>query len=173
MKRDLHEHLRVLTITGLLTALTTVATLLIRIPTPTKGYVNLGDTVVNLAGWILGPWYGAFAAGVGSALADLIAGYTVYCPATLVIKALMALAAFGVFRLLSKNNHTMWARIASAIAAELVMIGGYALFEGILYSSFVTALASVAGNVVQGIFGAAASVLLYELVLRRIPHLTK
>lgn len=173
MKRDFHDHLRLLTITGVLTALTTVATLLIRIPTPTKGYVNLGDTIVNIAGWLLGPWYGAFAAGVGSALADLIAGYTVYIPATLVIKALMAIIGYFVFRTLAKDRPTIKARIASAIAAELVMIAGYALFEGVLYGSAAAALTSAAGNAVQGIFGAAASVLLYELVLRRIPRLTK
>ena len=53
------------------------------------------------------------------------------------------------------------------------MIAGYALFEGVLYGSAAAALTSAAGNAVQGIFGAAASVLLYELVLRRIPRLTK
>ena len=44
-----NEHIRLLTLTGMLTALTTVATIVIQIPTPTKGYVNLGDTIVNLS----------------------------------------------------------------------------------------------------------------------------
>lgn len=162
-----HDKLRRLTLTGVLTALTTVATMLIRIPTPTKGYINLGDTVVNLCAWLLGPAYGAAAAGIGSALADLLAGYTVYCPATLVIKALMAVAAFYVFHILSQKHSSFPARLAAAVAAELIMILGYAVFEGILYSSPAMALASASGNVVQGIFGAAASVTLYSLLSHR------
>ena len=165
-----NQHLQRLTLTGVLAALTTLATLVIRIPTITKGYINLGDTVVNIAGWVLGPLYGAAAAGLGSALADLIAGYTVYVPATLIIKALMAAAAFQVWALLSKKLHDFPARIAAAILAEIIMIGGYAVFEGFLYGSFASAVASLSGNLVQGIFGAAASVMLYEGVLKRIPH---
>ena len=162
-----HDKLRRLTLAGVLTALTTVATMLIRIPTPTKGYINLGDTIVNLCAWILGPVYGAAAAGIGSALADLLSGYTVYCPATLIIKALMAVAAFYVFHVLSQKHGSFPARFAAAVAAELIMILGYAVFEGFLYGSFATAVASVSGNVVQGIFGAAASVALYSLLSHR------
>ncbi len=162
-----HEKLRRLTLTGVLTALTTVATLLIHIPTPTKGYINLGDTVVNLCAWILGPAWGAAAAGIGSALADLLAGYAVYAPATLIIKALMALAAFYVFTLLSRKHGSFPARLFAAVAAEAVMILGYAVFEGFLYGSFAMAVASVSGNLVQGLFGAAASVTLFSLLSRR------
>ncbi len=173
MKHNSNEKLRLLTYAGLLAALTTVATLVIRIPTPTKGYINLGDTIVNIAAWILGPVYGSAAAGIGSALADLIAGYTVYVPATLIIKGLMAVIGYYVFTAFGKRWHTIPARIAAAAAAEIVMIAGYAVFEGFLYGSAEMAIASVAGNLVQGIFGAGASVALYELVLRHVPRLTK
>ena len=47
-------------------ALSCAATMVIRIPTPIGG-------LCLLAGWILGPWYGFAAAGLGSALADLLA----------------------------------------------------------------------------------------------------
>lgn len=173
MKRNHSEQLRLLTLTGALAALTAVATLLIRIPTPTKGYINLGDTVVNLAAWILGPVYGAAAAGIGSAAADLIAGYTVYAPVTLVIKALMAAAAFAVYHQLGRKWQSVWARIASAIISEVIMILGYAVFEAIFYGSLATGLLSISGNLVQGIFGAAASVVLYEGLLRHVPGLIK
>ena len=54
---------------ALLAALTCVATMIIKIPSPLKGYLNLGDCVVLLAGWMLSPTYGFLAAGLGSALA--------------------------------------------------------------------------------------------------------
>ena len=169
MRTSRSQKLRILTLTGLFTALTTVATLVIQIPTLTKGYINLGDTIVNLAAWLLGPVYGTAAAGIGSALADLIAGYTIYAPATLVIKALMAAASFGVFTAFSKKWHTLPARIAGAVTAEVIMIAGYAIFEAFLYGSLGSALLSVSGNLVQGIFGAGASVALYELLIRHVP----
>ena len=169
MKNDTSERLKKLTTAGALAALTTVFTLLIQIPSPTKGYINLGDTVVNLAAWILGPLYGGAAAGIGSALADLISGYTVYAPATLIIKAAMAVAAFYVYSHAAKNRQTLPARILSAVAAEAVMVIGYAVFAGFLYGSAGIALLSVPENLIQGAVGAAVSVTLYELILKRIP----
>ena len=85
---------------ALLAALTCVATMIIKIPSPLKGYLNLGDCVVLLAGWMLPPTYGFLAAGLGSALADTFSGYVTYVPATFVIKGLMALIAFYGFKLL-------------------------------------------------------------------------
>ena len=89
---------------ALLAAVTCVATLVIHIPSPLNGYINLGDCFVLLSGWLLGPVYGFLAAGIGSGLADLFLGYAVYAPATFVIKGLVALAAyllikaFGIFK---------------------------------------------------------------------------
>ena len=74
---------RALVMTGLFAALGCVATLVLQIPSPTGGYLNLGDTVVILGAYLLGPALGAAAGGVGPALADLLSGYTVYVPATL------------------------------------------------------------------------------------------
>ena len=39
-------------------ALSCVLTLAVQIPTPSKGYLNLGDCAVLLGGWLLGPVYG-------------------------------------------------------------------------------------------------------------------
>ncbi len=172
-KLSSNEQIRLLTLTGVLTALTTVATFVIQIPTPSKGYINLGDTLVNLCAWILGGGYGAFAAGFGSALSDLISGYAIYAPATFVIKFLMAFVSFEIFHALEKKFPSLWVRIFSAVIAELIMITGYALFAGILYGSVETAWVSIPENAVQGIFGAGASVTLYELILKRIPQLRK
>ena len=63
----------------MLAALICVATMVIKIPSPLNGYINLGDCIVLLSGWLLSPVYGFMAAGLGSALADLFAGYVTYC----------------------------------------------------------------------------------------------
>ena len=160
-----------LVLSGLLAAFVTVATMLIHIPTPTKGYINLGDCFVNISAWMLGPIFGAGAAGIGSAIADLLLGYTVYVPATFIIKALMAMVSFHIFRLLSKRMHGFFSRTIAAVAAEIVMIAGYFIFECILYGSFATALTGVPGNIVQGVGGVVISVVLYEALLGRIPFI--
>jgi uncharacterized membrane protein len=86
------EQTKKLTYTGIMTALVFIATFAIRIPIPfTDGYVHLGDCMIFLAALLLGWKYGAFAAGVGSMLADLLGGYPHWALPTLVIKALMAL----------------------------------------------------------------------------------
>ena len=63
---------------ALFAALSCAATMVIRIPTPIGGYIHAGDAVVLLSAFLLGPWWGAAAAGLGSGLADLIAGYGLY-----------------------------------------------------------------------------------------------
>lgn len=139
-------------IAAMLAALTCVATMIIKIPSPLKGYINLGDCVVLLAGWMLNPAYGFLAAGLGSALADLFSGYVVYAPATFVIKGLMALVAFYGFKLLNKKIGNLPSRIITGVLAEAVMILGYFVFEGFLYG-FGPSVVNIPANGVQGVAG--------------------
>ena len=59
------EHIRLLVMTGLFAALGCAATLALQIPSPTGGYMNLGDAVVLLGAWMLGPAVGGGGGGVG------------------------------------------------------------------------------------------------------------
>lgn len=77
--------------TSLMMTLVFVSTYAIKVPVPfTNGYIHPGDSMVFLSGVLLGPIYGALAAGIGSALSDLVAGYAFWVIPTLIIKALMA-----------------------------------------------------------------------------------
>ena len=73
---------------ALLAAMTCVATMIIKIPTPTFGYIHPGDGFVLLCGVVLGPLPGALAAGIGSMFSDIFSGYVTWAPATFIIKAL-------------------------------------------------------------------------------------
>ena len=143
-------------------ALTCVATMIIKIPSPLKGYLNLGDCVVLLAGWMLSPTYGFLAAGLGSALADTFSGYVTYVPATFVIKGLMALIAFYGFKLLHSKLGNISSRIISGIVAEVVMVAGYFIFEGFLYG-FGPSLVNIPANVIQGIAGLIIGTILVKV----------
>lgn len=137
---------------ALLAALTCVATMLIKVPSPLKGYLNLGDGIVLLCGWFLSPGYGFFAAGIGSALADLYSGYVFYAPATFVIKGLMAVIAYHGFEWLNKRMRNVPARVLAGVVAEIIMVLGYYLFEGIMYG-FAAAAVNIPANAIQGVAG--------------------
>ena len=93
-----------LVLAALFTALTTVMTMVIQVPSPMQGYVNLGDCGVLLSAWVLGPAWGGAAAGIGSMLADLLSGYAHYAPGTLVIKTWMAVAAALILRAFQRGD---------------------------------------------------------------------
>ena len=147
---------------ALLASLACVATMIIKIPSPLKGYLNLGDCIVLLSGWLLSPAYGFLAAGLGSALADMFSGYATYAPATFVIKGLMALVAFYGFELMNKKIGNLPAAIISGTAAELVMVAGYFLFEGVLYG-FIPSAVNILPNGVQGLAGLILGVILMKV----------
>ena len=165
----MNNKVKKLVITALLAAMTTVATLLIQIPTPTKGYVNLGDCLVNISAWLLGPFYGAAAGGIGSAMADIMSGYVIYAPATLTIKSGMAVAAYYVYKALSGKSDSIAARAVAAAASELIMTFGYCAYEAVLSGSISAAIAGIPANLIQGSMGAVTSVFIYEAVIKRIP----
>lgn len=149
-------------VAALLAALTCVATMVIKIPSPMKGYLNLGDCVVLTAGWMLSPVYGFLAAGLGSALADLFSGYVVYAPATFLIKGLMALVARFVYKALCNKTNSSVSRIISGVLAEIIMVLGYYIFEGFIYG-FSPSLVNVPANAVQGIAGLVLGFVLIKI----------
>ena len=151
-----------LVMAALLAAMTCVATLIIKIPTPLKGYVNLGDGIVLVAGWMLSPAYGFAAAGLGSALADVILGYVTYAPATFLIKGAMALMACYGQKWLRPKWGALPARIAGGLTAEIWMIVGYYVFEGVLYG-FAPSVVNIPGNGFQAVVGLMVGTVLMQV----------
>ena len=159
--------------TALFTALTTVATLVIQVPSPMSGYVNLGDAMVLLSAWILGPVYGTAAAGIGSMLADLLSGYAYYAPGTLIIKCLMAFVAAQVFLALpDKTKGKRFAKVVSGLLAEIIMVVGYFGYAGLILGNGLSAALSIPGNLVQGGFGIIVSTVVY-LALSQVIKMPK
>lgn len=143
-------------------ALCCVATMIIKIPSPLKGYLNLGDCIVLLSGWLLSPVYGFAAAGIGSALADIFSGYVIYAPATFAIKGIMAIIAHFCFKGMHNKLGNTSSRIIGGVLAETEMVLGYLVFEGFLYG-FAPSLVNIPGNGVQGVAGIIAGLLLVKI----------
>ena len=132
--------------TALFAALACVATMSIRIPTPgTGGYIHPGDAIVILAGIILGPVYGMLAGGIGSALSDLIGGYFVYVPITLVIKGLVALVSGLIYQKMCRYGKNRYVAVILGGITDIVFVAG--------------------GYIIQGVGGLIISAVLYPVLI--------
>ena len=147
---------------SMLAALCCVATMIVKIPSPLKGYLNLGDCVVLLSGWLLSPLYGFLAAGIGSSLADIFSGYIVYAPATFIIKGIMAIIAHLCFKGMRNKLDNTPSRIIAGALAEFEMIIGYFVFEGFMYG-FAPSVVNIPANGVQGIAGLIIGLILIKI----------
>ena len=141
--------------------------------------IQPGEGMVLLCGALLGPGLGALAAGIGSMLSDLFAGYMSYVPGTFVIKALTAMVGGWLYLRLSAgaDRRAVPVRVVlSGIPAEAVMVIGYFLYEmgmevamGSNAAAAATAVAvGIPMNIVQGVAGViVCAVLLPVLSLHK------
>ena len=168
----MNSNLKKIVMTALFAALACVATMSIRIPTPgTGGYIHPGDAIVILSGVVLGPSYGLLAAGIGSAMSDLLGGYFVYVPITFVIKGLIALVAGLIYEKIGKTQKIRYiAVILGGIADIILVAGGYFLCESTFLGYGPGAIASVPANIIQGIGGLIISCILYPIIIS-IPNI--
>lgn len=149
---------------GMMAALVFVATYFFKLPVSiTQGYIHLGDGFILLGASLLG-WASVPAAAIGSALADLLGGYTLYILPTFVIKGLVAAVAVGALR----AKRPYWLTVALLAVAELVMVAGYFVTEWLLLGYGLAAAAgAVVPNLVQGLSGVVLGAVLIPL-LRRV-----
>ena len=152
MENRFDKKTRRLALAGQLCGATLLLTL-ISIPLPSGyGYVNLGDGGVYLCALLLPGGLGALAAGVGAALADLILGWAVYAPATLLIKGLTAFLAGLAFRKAKK------AAVPLSLLCCLLVPLGYFLYESVLLTGPVAAV-NVLPNALQAALGGSLGTL--------------
>lgn len=158
------NNLKKLVFSAILIALVFVVTYIVRIPVLASGaYINPGDSMVYLSAFVPGGIYGALAAGLGSALADLLAGAAVYALPTFVIKLAMSLLCFII---LKKSDNPVRFLLAS-VAGGAVMVVGYWLTELLLFD-WAYSLATLPGNLIQWAGGVVIAFLLF-LIVRRLP----
>ena len=122
-----------------------------------NGYTHMGDAFLYLAASLLPTGYAAGAGVVGAGLADLLSGYAMWAPATLVIKAATACcftAKAPTF--LCRRN------VGALLPSFALCAGGYYLYECAITGNFVAPVAGIPGYIVQ----VALSSLVYVLLGR-------
>jgi len=107
--------------TAVFTAFVAAATSVFSVYIPaTTGYFNVGEIMVYTSALLMGPYVGAFAGGVGSALSDLSLGYPYFAPGTLVIKGLEGfIVGYVASRTLGRATKSFW---------RVVTLGGGVVF---------------------------------------------
>jgi uncharacterized membrane protein len=150
---------------AVLIALTTVFTLLIRVPTPARGYVNLSDVAITFASLIFGPWVGMVTGGVGTALADLLGGFAPFAPLSLVAHGLEGL----LIGLIAWNRRSLGWMIVAWLAGSLAMVAVYLVGEGLFYTGWPLALAEAPLNAFQALVGGVIGIPLVLAVRKAYP----
>lgn len=160
-----------LAMTAVMIAIVTVATgFLPKVPVPgTGGYVHLGDIFVFFAAFAFGPVVGAIAGGVGCALADILGGYAVWAPLTLIAHGV---EGFVAGYLASKLYHGkgIGGLIVAWAGGAVCLIGLYFLGELLpVYGGFAGAVTEIVANISQALAGGIVGIPLYLLVRRAYP----
>lgn len=150
------KNTRLIVLAGVMASLVAVGTLIIQVPSPMKGYIHIGDSMVYLSGIILGPVFGGFAAAIGSMFADLYAGYATYAIPTFIIKGFDAAAIALIYKAFTLRSDSSLSKVMGYLTGVVVggsiMVGGYLLYETFLYG-FEGAIVNVIANVVQALGG--------------------
>ena len=164
LKKKVFEAAVGVALSGIMAALVAVATMLIQVPTPlTRGYINVGDSMVMLVAVLFGPTIGAFAGGFGSAMADLITGYAHWAPFTLVIKGV---EGFVVGYLTSKKDDFTTILLATILGGALMVLGYF--FVEVYFYGWGGAIAEVPGNTLQAVTGIIVGGGVGHVIKRRV-----
>ncbi len=126
------------------------------------GNINLADSMLLFCAMLMGPIPALIAGIIGATLGDLAAGYAIYIPATLLIKAGMALLLWLMWRLL-KDLHDMLRFVIGGVVAELFMVAGYFVYESTLLGLGLGAAANIPANLLQGAIAIGLSVGVYSV----------
>lgn len=147
-KTKINSAVFLLTITALFIALTYVFTAFVNIRLPIAangGLIHLGNVPLFIGAILFGRRVGAIAGGVGMALFDVLSGWTLWAPFTL-----LTVAAMGyVVGLISERKDKFGWFALSIVAALAIKIVGYYIAEAIIYQNILVPLSSIPGNVVQ------------------------
>ena len=127
----------------------------VRLPIAANGgLIHLGNVPLFIIAILYGRWLGALAGGLGMALFDVVGGWLLWAPFTLVIVGLMGYTV-GIIG----EKHQSFTAYALALAAAcLIKVAGYYGAEGIIYGNWIAPLTSIPGNLVQ--IGVASAVVL-------------
>ncbi|WP_312753093.1 ECF transporter S component [Rummeliibacillus suwonensis] len=158
-------------LTAMLIALVFVATVFLNIKLPIAsngGLVHLGTAMLFISSFLFGPKKGAIAGAVGMGLFDLISGWTLWAPFTVIARGLQGYIAGKIAWSKDRKGNSVAFNLLGAILSAPVMLAVYYLCEGILYHNWIAPVASMPGNIAQNVIGIIVSIPVC-IVLKKVP----
>ena len=130
-------------LTALMAAIIYVFTAYIHVPSHT-GYTHVGDGFLYLAASLLPAPFAAAAGAIGAGLADLLSGYGIWTPGTVIIKVLTAFCFTSrCEKLVNKRN------VLGILPALVLCVGGYYLYEALITGNFTAPALGIPGYLTQ------------------------
>lgn len=145
---------------GLFIALVYIATTINIQLGPTSGSLfHLGNVMSFTIAMVFGKKAGAISGGIGMALYDVLSPYAIWAPFTLIIRVIMGyIIGYFAFKSCCSKKQNIINNAIGLLIAFIVMIIGYYVAEGILYSNWIVPLQSVLANTLQCIVGSAIAI---------------
>ncbi|GAB6255636.1 ECF transporter S component [Peribacillus simplex] len=161
-----------LIITAMLIALVFLSTFFLNIKLPIAangGLVHLGTAMLFIASIIFGPKKAALAGAIGMGLFDIVGGWTLWAPITIVARGLQGYIVGKIAWSKGRNGTSIAFNVIATIVSIPFMIAVYYIGEGILYGNWIAPLASIPGDLVQNILGIIVAVPVC-VALKKVPY---
>ena len=144
--------------TAVFAAIIYVFTAWLHVPT-FNGYTHIGDGFLYLAASTLPMGYAAAAGAIGAGLADVLTPYSIWAPATLVIKAVTAcFFTSKASTFLCKRNYL------ALIPSFVLCAGGYYLYESVITGNFIAPAAGIIGYTTQVVLSSVVYLVLGKVM---------
>ncbi|MCY9139794.1 ECF transporter S component [Peribacillus frigoritolerans] len=161
-----------LIITAMLIALVFLSTFFLNIKLPIAangGLVHLGTAMLFIASILFGPKKAALAGAIGMGLFDIVGGWTLWAPITIVARGLQGYIVGKIAWSMGRNGTSNAFNVIATIVSIPFMIAVYYIGEGILYGNWIAPLASIPGDLVQNILGIIVAVPVC-VALKKVPY---
>jgi len=157
---------------GILMALTAAITMATFVPfAPTKGYFNIGDSMVFFSAIAFGARAGFVCGGLGSAAADILLGSGYFAPYTFVAKGSEGLVC-GLIA--GRKIDKKWLTVIGIAVGGACMVATYFFSELLILNvGLGAALAEAVGNGLQVVIGGTIGALLANHVRKAYPKLAE
>jgi uncharacterized membrane protein len=157
MKQQSFNQTKQLVYAALGIALVFVCTLVINVRLPIAangGLIHLGNVPLFIIAILYGRRFGALAGGLGMGLFDVVGGWFIWAPFTMVIVGLIGYAVGAI----CEKHRSLTAYVLALAVACLIKVVGYYCAEVIIYGNWLAPMTSIPGNLVQ--MGVATGIVL-------------
>ncbi|MGE7608945.1 ECF transporter S component [Peribacillus frigoritolerans] len=161
-----------LIINAMLIALVFLSTFFLNIKLPIAangGLVHLGTAMLFIASILFGPKKAALAGAIGMGLFDIVGGWALWAPITIVARGLQGYIVGKIAWSKGRNGTSIAFNVIATIVSIPFMIAIYYIGEGILYGNWIAPLASIPGDLVQNILGIIVAVPVC-VALKKVPY---